>query len=67
MFIPVLNLSIRTGPELDDALTDAFFFVGYDISSFHSDAPLVQVSKYRPITLIWAFILHDKIITIDGF
>jgi hypothetical protein len=41
MFIPVLNLSIGAGPELDDALADTLFFVGYDISLFHGDAPLV--------------------------
>jgi hypothetical protein len=42
MFIPVLNRSIRTGPEPDDALADTLFFVGYNISFFHGHAPLVQ-------------------------
>jgi hypothetical protein len=40
--ITIFNLTIRTGPEFDDALADALFFVGYDISIFHDDAPLVQ-------------------------
>jgi hypothetical protein len=67
MFIPVLNFSIRTGPELDDALTNALFFVGYNISLVHGDAPLIQCPKNRPFLKYWAFGLPDKIITIDGF
>jgi hypothetical protein len=47
IFITVLNLSIRAGPKLDDALAEALFFVGYDISYFHGNTPFVQGSNYR--------------------
>jgi len=67
MFIPVLNRSIRTGPEPDDALADTLFFVGYNISLVHGDAPLVQCPKNRPFLKYRALGLPDKIITIDGF
>jgi hypothetical protein len=29
--VSIFNFMVRTGPELEDALADAFFFVGYDI------------------------------------
>jgi hypothetical protein len=48
MAITIVDLSIRTGPEPDDALADTLFFVGYDISLFHGDAPLVQNFTIAP-------------------
>jgi hypothetical protein len=45
--IAAFSLRIRTGPELQDALADAFSFVGLDISALHGDAPwLVVVAPF---------------------